>query len=741
MFIAEGKIRILIILILSFLLIYNCKREFTNLCDPGYDGWGPCDIIKSNPSRLSFKLDWDWKENELVTGFKIDRKVNNEDWEIAYKVLDKNTRSYEDKNLFINKEYYYRIYAYAGECNSEKNEFSYFPKPSIPDVQIFEIKDIETSTAKSICKVIDNGGMEIIERGLCLSLTPNPNLLNRKFPANEGPGTGWYSCLMHGLIPGTLYHVKAYAINSLGEGFSDEDITFTTEKLRIPQVRITKISNETTKSAEATGKVDHDGGAEIIARGFCWSTDPNPTKNDFSVSVNVGQGMGWYNGKLSKLQHGTLYYVKAYATNSQGDAYSNNEISFTTIEIIEPVLLTSSISETTHTSAKVSGKVEDNGGSDITSRGFCWSTDPEPDLDDESVPAIEGPGLGWFNGSLTGLKRGTKYFVRAYASNSVKTGYGNQIDFYTLGNRAPNKPEVIFPQNNTTNHPLEIKLEWECVDFEEDPLKYDVWYGEDPDNLTKTGNQITENNCTLRNLRTNTKYYWKIDAFDYNHNQSTEGDIWCFWTTEENEKGTLIDIRDGKVYSTIKIGNQWWMAENLNYETNNSFCYNNRTTYCITYGRLYNWAEAMKIDQRFNDEKWDGSDIKHQGICPDGWHIPSDDEWKIMEMYLGMNQGTVNAENWRGTYEGGSLKETGYKHWNYPNTGATNGSGFSALPGGDCWPNMEFHRMGFDAYFWTSSEYNNLFSWYRRLNNNYSSIYRYYGFSKKYGRSIRCVKD
>ena len=192
------------------------------------------------------------------------------------------------------------------------------------------------------------------------------------------------------------------------------------------------------------------------------------------------------------------------------------------------------------------------------------------------------------------------------------------------------------------------------------------------------------------------------------------------------QTGTLTDDRDGQTYTTVKIGNQWWMAENLNYYTSSGSWYydNDSSTYADTYGRLYDWETACNS-------------------CPTGWHLPTDEEWKTLEMYLGMSQVEADAGGLRGTDEGGKLKETGTTHWYSPNTGATNESGFTALPGGFRLSDGSFYYLGKYAkyaYFWTATEIDASYAWYRILGFNYTEILRNY-YTKPYGRSVRCVKD
>jgi uncharacterized protein (TIGR02145 family) len=154
-----------------------------------------------------------------------------------------------------------------------------------------------------------------------------------------------------------------------------------------------------------------------------------------------------------------------------------------------------------------------------------------------------------------------------------------------------------------------------------------------------------------------------------------------------------------------------------------AYCwYNNDANYYNIYGGLYNWHAV------------------HTGkLCPTGWHIPSDEEWKTLEMYLGVEENELNNTLYRGTNEGGKLKELGMKHWTSPNTGTTNELYFTALPGGVRYDNGEFSSLGICGYFWTSSEEYN-FSWYRGLEFNKTSIYRIYSY-KAYGLSVRCIKD
>jgi len=202
---------------------------------------------------------------------------------------------------------------------------------------------------------------------------------------------------------------------------------------------------------------------------------------------------------------------------------------------------------------------------------------------------------------------------------------------------------------------------------------------------------------------------------------------------------------DGNVYQTVIIGGQCWMAENLKvthyrngdpipHVPDNSewasypsgaYCnYWNKESYVATYGRLYNWYAV--------------DDGRH--LAPEGWHVPTDAEWKKLEMYLGMSQASVDSTTWRGTDEGGKLKEVGTSHWYPPNAGATNESGFTGLPGGQRVSAGLFISNRYIGYFWSSTEFSSTVSWERALCNELAQTYRLRS-SKNFGYSIRCVRD
>lgn len=172
---------------------------------------------------------------------------------------------------------------------------------------------------------------------------------------------------------------------------------------------------------------------------------------------------------------------------------------------------------------------------------------------------------------------------------------------------------------------------------------------------------------------------------------------------------TFTDSRDGKVYKKVQIGTQEWMAENLNYATGNSWCYNDNSSNCTIYGRLYDWETAKKA-------------------CPSGWHLPSDAEWTTLTNFLGGE-----------SVAGGKMMSTGTQYWNSPNT-ATNSSCFSGLPGGQRHFDGSMLSLREVGVWWSSTEYDTNLVWNRALYYNNGSVFRGYNL-KAYGFSVRCLRD
>lgn len=295
-----------------------------------------------------------------------------------------------------------------------------------------------------------------------------------------------------------------------------------------------------------------------------------------------------------------------------------------------PVLVTSNVSFITPSTAKSGGNITSDGGATITSRGVCWSTAQNPTTAD--IKTTDGSGAGTFTSAITGLTATTIYYVKAYATNSIATSYGDEFLFKTF-------------------------------------------------------------------------------------------------------TGIVSDV-DGNVYNSITIGTQTWMAENLKttkYSNGDiigtttpatkditgesapkyQWAYDGNVSNVATYGRLYSWYAV--------------TDIKN--VCPTGWHIPTDAEWTILLTYLGGE-----------SVAGSKLKETGISHFTTSNTGATNESGFTALPGGMHLDTGPFAMKGEDGGWWSSTEQSAATAYERWVTNKSGDCFKG-GYTKSVGIGVRCLKD
>ena len=259
---------------------------------------------------------------------------------------------------------------------------------------------------------------------------------------------------------------------------------------------------------------------------------------------------------------------------------------------------------------------------------------------------------------------------------------------------------------------------------------------------------------TVSGLSASTTYYFR--AYAVIHSMPVYADEKIF-TTRPASENMVMDI-DGNIYKTVQIGDQTWMAENLkvtryadqtriplveeqehwfelNRESKGYCWYDNVLTNGYVYGALYTWPVVVSGTQ--------GNDLIPsgiQGVCPDGWHLPSDSEWKQLEMQLGMSQEDADKMYWRGVDQGGKLKQDGIQYWKSPNISSTGEIKFNALPGGYRHGSGEFIGLGTTARFWSSSGRGYGYGWFRGLDYNKASVYR--DFSGVYrGYSVRCVKD
>lgn len=495
-------------------------------------------------------------------------------------------------------------------------------RQKLPKLTTTEITGIEPTCVVTGGNITHDGNSDIIVRGVVWGTSKSPDIEGPR--TTDGYGTGSFETRLCDLEPNTLYYVRAYAINNVGTAYGNE-LSFTTTENSVPILTTDAVSSITQTSAVAGGTITSNGGSAIEQRGVCWSTSPMPDINDNVINASAG-GTGQFTCPITGLTGNRKYYVRAFATNSEGTAYGQ-ETSFTTSPVLPSVTTTTTRPASTSTGTS-GGNVTDNGGSPVTKRGVCWSTSQNPTLADNSTE--NGEGNGTFTSSITGLTPNTTYHVRAYATNDVGTAYGSDRTFTT-----------------------------------------------DPETVTD---------------------------------------------------------RDGNIYNVIRIGSQLWFKENLKtttFSNGNSiphvssgaawsaltdpgYCwyYNNEGNKDV-YGALYNWYA-----------------VETGNLCPSGWRVPSDEDCLTLEKYNRNTESTI----------GGKLKEEGTEHWTSPNTGATDEWGFTALPGGHRTASGLFENIRDHGHWWTSTSYSGTDAWGRRLQYNEVKTFRFF-VNKKTGKSVKCMKD
>ena len=643
--------------------------------------------------------------------------------------------------LTDNTTYYVRAYAINSVGTAYGTEVSFTTSQilSLPTVTTSAATTITTNSAVLGGNVTSDGNATVTEKGIVYATTPNPTTANTKVAM--GSGTGSFNQSVAGLTANTTYYVRAYAINSVGTAYGTQ-VSFTTSQiLSLPTVTTSDATTITTNSAVLGGIVTNDGNATVTEKGIVYATAQNPTITN--TKVVLGSGTGSFSNTVSGLVPNTTYYVRAYAINNQGTAYGNNFI-FKTLGKL-PSVITEDVSGITTTSAVLNGLVNPN--SLNTTVSFEWG---ETNNFGNSTLAVQNPVIGSsyvnVNSVITGLSPSTLYYVRISASNSLGATYGQEISFITRNGiielittniKVLSSTSAFCGVNILNDGGDSIIDRGVCFNLINNPTIND-------DKIIINSSQ-SNFNITINNLLEDTRYY--LRAFASNKTGVYYGDQVSFTTLK---KGQIADM-DGNVYNTIAIGTQIWTKENLkttkyangdsipnvinnsNWQTSSGAWryYNDDVQYNNIYGKLYNW-------QSIADDR---------NICPHGWHIPSENEWETLELYLGMNPDELNGFAFRGVSAnvGEKMKKVDETLWNNPNTGATNESGFSAVPGGRYNGDGTFIFIGLEGTFWSStlSTPSTNLAWLRILNYQNNGIYRSppQGHMMGGGFSCRCIKD
>jgi len=473
-------------------------------------------------------------------------------------------------------------------------------------------------------QVTDLGRNSIQQHGYCWGTETNPDI--RVNHSSLGPLSvqGKFSDQITSLDPATKYYIRPYMTYTYGTIYGQQ-IAGTTKQVSKPDITTGSISNINYNSACVSVIVNSDGGRTVTKRGVCWNTTGNPTLANCTGSTDNGPGIGSFTSLMTSLSETTLYYVCAYATNTEGTIYGDIR-QLTTLQLFLPQVTTSIVTNLTSNSATCGGNVTSDGNGNITVRGVCWNTTGNPNLSNFMGKTQDGSGTGAFTSSITNLNTNVLYYVVAYATNEKGTIYGTEIKQFLACNS-------MIPYS-------------------------------------------------------------------------------------------------GKNYNTVMIGSQCWFKQNLNVgnringiqnQTNNGiiekYCYDDNENNCTTYGGLYQWNEMMQYSIT------EGI----RGICPDGWHIPSDGEWMTLVNYLG-----------GGSIAGGKMKST--TGW-YNNGNGSNTSGFTAFPGGYRETFGNFTNISGGTVFLSSTAWgSDTVHYAQQIIYSDNEIIRF-GTYNSFGNSVRCIHN
>lgn len=532
---------------------------------------------------------------------------------------------------------------------------------------------------------------------------------------------------------------------------SPGDIAMVNYLYSAPHVKTAGVTDFLDNTAVSGGVVYYDARSSVTERGICWNTSGNPEVDVHNTTTN-GSGTGSFTSMITDLEPGRTYYVRAYAKNKNGIGYGNQIVFENDPSVSLPSVDTNPIdvriyysSSGTRDSVKTfaPGQVSDDGGAPVLERGVCWNKAGNASTADETKVDSD-PGTGNYTIKIADfITYDTQYSLRAFASNKKGTSYGEEIVF------AVHPFEEDFPSIRTNEVAAVTGNSAKCGGiistgtvsaFSSRGVFYSTHNNptviDQVADIGPGGNGGFEVNLT--GLESEKWYYAR--AYAVTDQGTLYGSVVSFTTAaEENQTGTFIDPRDGNVYNWVEIGDQVWMAENLAWlpSVNPSSIGSEEQPYFYVYdyngtdpsiakasskytacGVLYNWPAAVNA-------------------CPAGWHLPGDEEWKQLEIYLGMNQIEVGNTGIRGTDQGSQLKTI--SGWLYGGDG-TNSSGFSGSPGGYRDFDGPFESNEGTAIWWSSTEFSEGFSWYRCLNFDFDGVDRN-GFYKSAGVSIRCLKD
>ena len=492
---------------------------------------GEAEEITETTARLTGRIVYEGGNDIISKGFYYSTDADN---------VTNGTRCYsttegEDivcdlTGLEVAMTYYYCAYAENenGISTGDVKTFTTAGERTAPTVQTNEISNITETSARLNGQITNDGHSNILSKGFYWGTGNNP-VQDGTRVISESDGNAFIHDLGN-LTAGTTYYVCAYAENSEGTGYG-EVVSFSTQAATtVPTVGATTASAITETEATLSAEITSDGGMDITEKGFCYSsTNAEPTINDNKViSSTEGNSI---TATLSELTANTVYYARAYATNGRGTSYGAVQQFTTADNRTIPTVQTTEASDLGETTARLNGRITNDGESEILSKGFYWSMDSNP-IENGTQVVSESEGND-FTYDLSNLTAGTTYYACAYAVNAKGTGHGEVISFATQA--ATTMPTVgATTVSNITETGAALAAEITSdggLEITEKGFCYSSTSAEPSINNSKVistaeGNSIT---ATLSNLTSSTTYY--VRAYAVNSKGTSYGAVQQFTTS------------------------------------------------------------------------------------------------------------------------------------------------------------------------------------------------------------------
>jgi uncharacterized protein (TIGR02145 family) len=610
---------------------------------------------------------------------------------------------------------------------------------TVPVLTTTSVTDLATTSAKCGGTITSDGNAPIIAYGVCWNETTNPQVTDSK--TVDGNGSGHYVSTLGNLSVATTYYVRAYATNSVGTGYGNV-LLFST--LGEPPAGSTQeATNISVSGATLNGIVNAQFLSTEVT--FEYGSDKNYGQTVTAVPSPVNGNTNINTAAfISGLTSGSTYHFRIKMSNLLGTTYGN-DYTFKTVSIANgvPLLNTFPITDISTTGAYCGGSITDDNAGLITERGVCWGTSPGPLI--TGFHTSDGIGPGGFTSMLTGLTANTKYYVRAYATNSVGTGYGNEIIF--------NTDPIILPTLTTRSiSSISFTSAISGGDISDDGggminARGVCW--------AKSPNPVIDNLFTLDGIG-NYTYSSMISGLDH-------GATYYVRAYATNESGTgygnqlafitpdITDITDvdGNNYRINVIGTQVWMLANLKTTRYNDGTDIPNITLDSVWSSLdtpaYCWYNN-DIDNKYDfGAIYNGFAVLTGNLCPVGWHVSTTDDWTILNDFLKNNSfgyegsGDALAKSIASTYqwtESGHYAAVG----NHPEI--NNNSSFNAHSVGlRDYKGSFINDLGTGAVWWSPD---NSISphplWDYAIFSGESNILKGSDYPQS-GFSVRCVKD